>query len=79
MKFLLLHLPSWTPEPIGLPLAQEGVEVRQVNSASEVAADHRPTVLLLDAVARSHFTPHALLALRDAGVAVEALMDFPGH
>jgi len=73
MKFLLLHLPSWTPEPIGLPLAQEGVEVRQVNSASEVAADHRPTVLLLDAVARSHFTPHALLALRDAGVAVLAL------
>jgi len=47
--------------------------VRQVNSASEVAADHRPTVLLLDAVARSHFTPHALLALRDAGVAVLAL------
>ena len=73
MKFLLLHLPSWTPEPIGLPLAQEGVEVRKVNSASEVAADHRPTVLLLDAVARSHFTPHALLALRDAGVAVLAL------
>jgi hypothetical protein len=47
--------------------------VRQVSSASEVAADHRPTVLLLDAVARSHFTPHALLALRDAGVAVLAL------
>ena len=47
--------------------------MRQVNSASEVAADHRPTVLLLDAVARSHFTPHALLALRDAGVAVLAL------
>ena len=73
MKFLLLHLPSWTPETISRPLAQEGVEVRQVSSASEVAADHRPTVLLLDAVARSHFTPHALLALRDAGVAVLAL------
>ncbi len=73
MKFLLLHLPSWTPETISHPLAQEGVEVRQVSSASEVAADHRPTVLLLDALARSHFTPHALLALRDAGVAVLAL------
>ena len=73
MKFLLLHLPSWTPESISHPLVQEGVEVRQVSSASEVAADHRPTVLLLDAVARSHFTPHALLALRDAGVAVLAL------
>jgi len=73
MKFLLLHLPSWTPEIISHPLVQEGVEVRQVSSASEVAADHRPTVLLLDAVARSHFTPHALLALRDAGVAVLAL------
>jgi HD-GYP domain-containing protein (c-di-GMP phosphodiesterase class II) len=73
MKFLLLHLPSWTPETISYPLAQEGVEVRQVSSASEVAADHRPTVLLLDAAARSHFTPHALLALRDAGVAVLAL------
>jgi hypothetical protein len=73
MKFLLFHLPSWTPETISHPLAQEGVEVRQVSSASEVAADHRPTVLLLDAAARSHFTPHALLALRDAGVAVLAL------
>lgn len=73
MKFLLLHLPSWSPETISQPLAQEGVEVRQVSSASEVAADHRPTVLLLDAPARSHFTPHALLALRDAGVAVLAL------
>jgi HD-GYP domain len=73
MKFLLLHLPSWTPETISHPLAQEGVEVRQVSAASEVAADHRPTVLLLDALARSHFTPHALLALRDAGVAVLAL------
>ncbi|HEY7029498.1 MAG TPA: HD domain-containing phosphohydrolase [Gemmatimonadales bacterium] len=73
MKFLLLHLPSWSPDSISQPLAQEGVEVRQVSSASEVAADHRPTVLLLDAPARSHFTPHALVALRDAGVAVLAL------
>ena len=73
MKFLLLHLPTWSPESISQPLAQEGVEVRQVSSASEVAADHRPTVLLLDAPARPHFTPHALLALRDAGVAVLAL------
>jgi HD-GYP domain-containing protein (c-di-GMP phosphodiesterase class II) len=73
MRFLLLHLPSWSPESISQTLAQEEVEVRQVTTASEVAADHRPTVLLLDVPARSCFTPQALLALRDAGVAVLAL------
>ena len=73
MKYLLYHLPSWSPEPIRSPLAAEGVEIRQIGSASEAVADQRPTTLLLDPGARPHFTPQALLALRDASVAVLAL------
>ncbi len=73
MKYLLLHLHGWSPEAVAGALAAEQVEVRQVDSPTEVRTDDRPSVFLLDVAGRRQVTPQLLTGLREAGVSVLAL------
>jgi HD-GYP domain-containing protein (c-di-GMP phosphodiesterase class II) len=73
MKFLLLHLPSWSPAGIADRLIAGGIETREVEGPSGILADGRPSVLVLDPVGRSAFSPQALVALQESGIAVVAL------
>jgi HD-GYP domain-containing protein (c-di-GMP phosphodiesterase class II) len=73
VKYLLLHLASWSPEAIAAPLAAEDIEARAITGASDLKSDDRPTVLVLDPEARSRFSVPSLAALKDSGVAIVAL------
>lgn len=73
MKYLLLHPPTWSPEPVAAQLAAGQVERRVVQSPSQIQPDERPTAYLLDGPSRAQATPEVLATLRDAGVAVLAL------
>jgi HD-GYP domain-containing protein (c-di-GMP phosphodiesterase class II) len=75
MKFVLIHLPTWSPGPVTQALAHEQVELREVPSATAVQAADRPAAFILDAAARKQVTPPILTAIRDAGIAIVALGD----
>jgi HD-GYP domain-containing protein (c-di-GMP phosphodiesterase class II) len=73
MKFLLLHPPTWSPEPVARALAGEQVELRVAENPAGVVGDDRPTAYLLDPPTRRQVTPQLLSALRDSGVSIVAL------
>ncbi|MGH7704191.1 MAG: GAF domain-containing protein, partial [Gemmatimonadales bacterium] len=73
MRFLLLHTPSWSPEPIAQALAAEGIEARAISPVSEPGLDDRPTVFLLDPDSRDRMPVVRLGALYDTGVSIVAL------
>ncbi len=73
MKYVLLHTPTWQPGPLASVLEGAQVQRREVRLLRDVAADDRPTVLLLDPDNRSLIPLDALRALVDAGGAIVAL------
>ncbi len=73
MRYLLYHPPSWAPGAVAHALTSEMVELRVVESPSEVRGDERPTAYLIDAATRKQVTPQLLTGLRDGGVALISL------
>jgi len=73
VKYVLLHTPTWQPGPLASVLEGAQVQRREVRLLRDVAADDRPTVLLLDPDNRSLIPLDALRALVDAGGAIVAL------
>jgi len=73
VKYLLFHSPTWFGATVTAALAAEEVERREVTSPSQIRADDRPSVYLLDPSARHQTTPQLLAGLREAGVAIVAL------
>jgi HD-GYP domain-containing protein (c-di-GMP phosphodiesterase class II) len=73
LPLLLLHTAGWQPSPVLGALAADAVEIREISTIKDLTLDQRPTVLLLDAVARNEITPGMLAPLVDAGLAIVAL------
>lgn len=73
MRYILLHAPTWQPGPLSAALDAARVARREVHQPRDVAADERPTVLVLDPHNRSTFPLDVLRAFVDAGGAIVAL------
>lgn len=73
MRYLLLHAPTWQPGHLAPTLDAARVERREVRQPRDVAADERPTVLVLDPHNRSAFPLDVLRSFVDAGGAIVAL------
>ena len=73
MRYILLHAPTWQPGSLSAALDAARVARREVHSPRDVAADERPTVLVLDPHNRSTFPLDVLRAFVDAGGAIVAL------
>ncbi|MGB7211645.1 MAG: HD domain-containing phosphohydrolase [Gemmatimonadales bacterium] len=73
MTFLLLHPATWDPAALGGVLAADDVAIQAVSPGAPLAADERPTVLLLDPASRMAWPTRALATFTGAGAAVVAL------
>jgi HD-GYP domain-containing protein (c-di-GMP phosphodiesterase class II) len=73
VRYLLLHAPTWQPGILAPALDGARVERREVGVPRDLAADERPTVLVLDPHNRSTFPLDVLRAFVDAGGAIVAL------
>jgi HD-GYP domain-containing protein (c-di-GMP phosphodiesterase class II) len=73
VRYVVLHAPSWQPGHLAAALDTARVERREVRMPRDVAADERPTVLVLDPHNRSTFPLDVLRAFVDEGGAIVAL------
>ncbi|HXE58012.1 MAG TPA: HD domain-containing phosphohydrolase [Gemmatimonadales bacterium] len=73
MKYLLLHSPTWAPCAVRDALAGDEVETRVCPGPEAIAADGRPTVLVLDPGARAWGCTEPVGRLVAEGGAVIAL------
>jgi len=73
MRYALLHTPGWEPGRLASTLADAQVETRQIQLASDVTVEERPTVLLVAPDDRSLFPVDVLRAFVDAGGAIVVL------
>jgi HD-GYP domain-containing protein (c-di-GMP phosphodiesterase class II) len=73
LRYILLHAPTWQPGALTPALDAARVERREVRLPRDVAADERPTVLVLDPHNRSTFPLDVLRSFVDAGGAIVAL------
>ncbi len=70
----MLHVSSWSPDPVRPALEAAQIEAREVRHPRELAvADDRPTIFLMDAESRSAFPVDVMRSFVDAGGAIVAL------
>ena len=73
MKYVLLHSRTYSPQRIHDALSTEGVETRVVRSADDLKVADRPTVLVLDPMARAGLIGPPLYSFAGAGGATVVL------
>jgi HD-GYP domain-containing protein (c-di-GMP phosphodiesterase class II) len=73
VKFLLLHAPTFDPEPFAAALIAEQVEVRRISMPGELVSGRVPATLVLDPGSRDRFPLTALRQFIRGGGACVAL------